>query len=94
MSGHTPGPWEVLRSGGQMAVTTGKHRAAVAFVPPHHLDAEANAHLIAAAPDLLVALKDCLAHMSGGEKSCGHPFECVCVGKNAAAAIARAEGKP
>lgn len=67
MSGHTPGPWEVVDE-----VCIEADGAAVALVDTHELnpgalDADANATLIAAAPDLLAACRfaiDCLApHM-------------------------------
>lgn len=48
--------------------------------------------LMAAAPDLLQALSDLLASISGGEKSCGHAFTCICPGDKARSAIAKATG--
>lgn len=60
--------------------------------------AEANAaHIVKCVnchDDLLEALKGLMADISGGEKSCGHEFTCVCAGDKARAAIAKAEGKP
>lgn len=52
-----------------------------------------DARLIAAAPDMLAALKDLMAQLSGMEKSCGHSFYCRCPTESAAAAIAKAEGE-
>lgn len=53
-------------------------------------EAEANARLIAAAPDLLAALEDLLAQGAGLPKSCGHLPVCVCPENAARAAIAKA----
>jgi hypothetical protein len=66
MSKHTPGPWQISRqgsSGDPRRVITGKHGAMVAEIPPEG-DATNRTHwakddaaLIAAAPDLLAALR-------------------------------------
>lgn len=97
---YTPGPWavsgrEVLMSvrnaGGATRMDGWKGSAFNIATPEEH---QANACLIAAAPELLEALKNMLAAYGGGTKLCGHPFECVCVGDLAKAAIAKAEGKP
>ena len=53
----------------------------------------ANARLIAAAPELLQALRDMVAAASGQPKSCGHEFDCVCPFEAARAAIRKAEGE-
>lgn len=50
----------------------------------------ANTILIAAAPELLEALRDLIA--GPGPKRCGHDFDCVCAGDTARAAIAKATG--
>lgn len=58
-------------------------------------NAHNNARLIAAAPDLLQALRDYMAN--GGPHpettSCGHPFACICPQEAALKAIAKAEGR-
>jgi hypothetical protein len=56
MSAHTPGPWVAETSGLPLAVTTedGRH---LATVYPSRDEGRANARLIAAAPDLLAALR-------------------------------------
>lgn len=54
---------------------------------------EANARLIAAAPDLLAACADMLAAASGDPKSCGHDYVCACPFNAARGAIAKAVGK-
>lgn len=42
--------------------------------------------------ELLEALKDLLASISGEKKSCGHEFTCICPEDKARAAIAKATG--
>lgn len=54
--------------------------------------ATANAHLIAAAPDMLEALEALLAEAGGLPKVCGHYYFCVCGPAKARAAIAKAKG--
>ena len=83
MSKHTPGPWTadynkpydqwwVSQFDGNPVATTKQ---------------EPNAHLIAAAPDLLAALKEIVAGISVGTNP-DHPWI-----KEARAAIAKAEGR-
>lgn len=74
MSAHTPGPWAVWPMGRILAITCtgrskphpseGMHVAAV-HMPEHNTQHDelwqANARLIAAAPDLLAALSDLLS---------------------------------
>jgi len=85
---HTQGPWTVNRIG---EITSGKTRIAKVtsngptFGSPT-MDDIANARLIAAAPDLLAALKAIQRGTIGGQVH----FECACL---ICAAIARAEGK-
>ena len=54
---HTPGPWDVAPNGAAEP-TIWKGKRAVAFLADGHGDARrnANAHLIAAAPDLLACV--------------------------------------
>ncbi|QJP06319.1 hypothetical protein [Pseudomonas multiresinivorans] len=87
MSKHTPGPWmvddsEYLAEGGGLCVMQGNDCIAVVgdFNPSHPIDA--NARLIAAAPELLEALQAVIDHgvMTGDEW----------VAEKAMAAIARA----
>ena len=89
MSKHTKGPWEV-RADWIVGFNGTLHIATI----PRAFDgdySEANALLIAAAPDLLAALKDVLeAFDADGECDCGGSELCaVC---NAQAVIAKAEG--
>lgn len=60
----TPGPWRV-RSGKWVVAKRGEHEGEILIAPTYWMEnvpeeAAANARLIAAAPDLLEALKDVL----------------------------------
>ena len=56
MAQHTPGPWsEVGKTRTRSEIIGGKESTHIADVPSHAI---ANARLIAAAPDLLAALRD------------------------------------
>ena len=55
MSGHTPGPWRVWEKDSSVVVDQQNHRTATASGGADHTFP--NARLIAAAPDLLDALK-------------------------------------
>lgn len=90
MSKHTPGPWINLGNGDIVAQSEnycgGEKDIASVFLTSNDED-EANANLIAAAPELLEALKDMLD---------GHEDACTGYGEGAAdkarAAIAKATG--
>jgi hypothetical protein len=90
MSAHTPGPWTINKHGkivspsGETIVVAGV-RYATPSNPPC-----GNAHLIAAAPDLLVALKKCLNFIENVDANFGTKISAA---DDARAAIARAEGK-
>jgi len=98
---HTPGPWkldtedfEVFEQEGGMICTV-RHpqdSPCIDVGDDGYAEAaeacEANAHLIAAAPDLLVALKDMVRTYH--PRQCGD-LNCVCT--TAAQAIAKAEGR-
>ena len=104
MTGHTPGPWMLLedrlRSGDYLIGASPAD--AFARVPSANENSRANARLIAAAPDLLAALR-ILNHMGGDERG-GY---CICPRSDgsapnekhstgcamARAAISKAEGK-
>ncbi len=83
MSKHTPGPWHVFSIYAQHEVRTPTDTlVAVA-------NDRANARLIAAAPELLSALKAMLTHMGMDEDEWNKPtFD------QARAAIAKAEAQP
>ena len=92
MSKHTPGPWEVHTAAVNFATTPreseirGGNHVVVRLGVMHHETAQANARLIAAAPDLLAALQ-LIANFSNEDVS-------DMVRDIARAAIAKAEGKP
>lgn len=114
MSAHTPGPWFVTSSGQPHDLVTSTHDSDgldddVCEVYGGNDDSDevraANAHLIAAAPELLAALKDAEALLNHGDFSNGntHPdrygpdegsvLAGRLVGRRIRAAIAKAEGK-
>lgn len=86
MTKHTPGPWKtVVNHNGDIMICDKKNFVVgeIADVFPEHVDG--NANLIAAAPDLLEALKGCI----------DDPDYCAkrpLVTAKARAAIAKAEG--
>lgn len=63
MSAHTPGPWQYVHIGGKIVPmkkdASGNCLSTIAFIPSAIVESvdEANARLIAAAPDLLSALE-------------------------------------
>ena len=98
MAEHTPGPWEAVENGGRLAtdVFAGDLQIADCDWPQGELDGvtlESNARLIAAAPSLLAALKEVLAHVEdmdaprvGNQCTLCHTYREI-----VRAAIARAE---
>ena len=58
---HTPGPWRIVRIDGELvgSIFRGKTRICAGIIDDIklHSEAEANAHLIAAAPEMLEALE-------------------------------------
>lgn len=54
------------------------------------LEAEANAKLMAAAPDLLYALQNLMNDIGGSTTECGHNYSCTCAFEKAKAAIEKA----
>lgn len=92
MSGHTRGPWKVTDigfDGFEVEDGAGRVVAQAAMINPvrrreDNDERRANARLIAAAPDLLAALREVLEHSD---------CRSVAALRAARAAIARAEGK-
>jgi hypothetical protein len=94
---HTPGPWEIVPKD-EMIAPSATHLhirdTASEFVFAKCLavgEGEANAHLIAAAPELLEALRWVLAnpdHSTGNDDHADHCAAC----QKVCAAIAKAEG--
>jgi hypothetical protein len=100
-SSYTPGPWEIDRdrAGSLLGVTPRLRRpgdAPVCFTPPIVANAEADARLIAASPDLLEALDWLLASIEAdpkGERYPGDGEERLLLARaSARAAIAKATG--
>lgn len=105
---HTPGPWHIEEMDHAHVITDGKYVVADVFKPEPHTasvetseDATANAELIVAAPELLVALKNARIALSfysaemtadNPGKSKIYPFG-IAAEHEARAAIAKAEGR-
>lgn len=92
MSNHTPGPWRFTRdhTPGQYGINErirDRHNSVICNL---HINAEANARLIAAAPDLLAALQGLAWAVSGIEYVETEYAEQVA---QARAAIAEAQGE-
>jgi hypothetical protein len=100
---HTPGPWEVINERSDVCV---RARAQTICLVTGGLDdlfesglygpvATANAHLIAAAPDLLAALKEALNFIEGDRDfMLGNAYpEDYAMRERIKAAIAKAEGR-
>ncbi len=105
MTKHTPGPWEVVRTPNgypcQITATAGDPRKPggicdvtrwASISVPSSAEGEANARLIAAAPDMLAALKDCRAYLAGFMNVKAHGNGPIVALAAADAAIAKAEG--
>lgn len=102
---HTPGPWRVGKRGAiQNAVLDGRAvpypvipiegAEAAVYAPSTSPNAEANARLIAAAPDMLAALKAWHAFMSEGWITNNNEDpEALALLQQSKAAIAKAEGR-
>ncbi len=92
---HTPGPWEIddADEWGYIKILhlsgTGDEGAEGHVAITNH---EPDAHLIAAAPELLVALKWALAAMDRGDGVLEYTGD-IADGERAKAAIAKAEGR-
>ena len=85
---HTPGPWKVI-TGNLVRDSHGN----VIHGDSNFVRNEANAVLIASAPDLLAALKGLLRGTSRDHKHNGGPYPGDCFYCPAVAAIAKAEGR-
>lgn len=87
----TSGDWTV-RDGQEIIATNGAEVRLIAQCHAGHKEErEANAHLIATAPDLLEALRDCVRVLLAPRNAC--PELMITVGKLAQKTIAKAEGK-
>ena len=94
---HTKGPWAVTERGGEITIQ-GPASEWLAVIPLAETagfgvvcrsELRANARLIAAAPDMLEALRRALNFIENTESEMGETLEC---GELARAAIARATG--
>lgn len=96
---HTPGPWRVVEDGGFRGIFnlgTGQKVAAVIGSIREGEHIEGNARLIAAAPELLEALREiaiapCMAELLG--RPVDPDDACWCPGCRARAAIAKTEDR-
>lgn len=100
-SAPTPGPWVVSKwtsvkpNPGEKGISilcaggVDKGLELARILPTHDDNGEANAALIAAAPELLTALKDALAYASGEATN----FDLIELGERCEKLIAKAEGK-
>jgi hypothetical protein len=97
MVAHTPGPWMSFDSG-TLVISASPGDLLIADLDVSEVDTnaerEANAHLIAAAPELLQALRDAAEHLD----FCGYgdAYEREVAGdlrQRITAAIAKAEGR-
>ena len=71
MSGHTPGPWHIRKDG--FGVNGAERRIALICTNPDAAERGANASLIAAAPDLLSALKNATHELNDIRAADGAP---------------------
>jgi hypothetical protein len=85
--GHTPGPWGVTTNNGIPAVGSDTEEGGLIcdLLASNFSNMEANARLIAAAPEMLEALRTALVHLPG----LVHPADV----KQIRDAIAKAEGR-
>ena len=97
---HTPGPWEIIEVErfGKIHVYGPSNKPIVADVNTYKHDGEANARLIATAPELLECLQSCLAYVKRYYKTLPddgqeQDFLMVAVIYPAEEAIAKAKGE-
>jgi len=101
MTEHTPGPWTIVEYGDDEAPNLVIHKDSVTRVcfmatPGSHGDPariEADARMIAAAPEMLAALKAAIALADKNMGNGGRTPECQAVYDQCVAAITKAEGK-
>ncbi len=87
MSNHTPGPWNAR---GMAIFRDGEDALSVATVNQHKSECAANAQLIAAAPDLLAALRHIAAYPDHRHSCPGDAF--MAISSLAKIAIGKATG--
>jgi len=84
-AGFTKGPWEINRDGVSLAIPLGPCRVTATYC-----GSKANAHLIAAAPDLYEALSRMVKIYDGMEDCMGDPCPAV---EHSKTILARARGE-
>ena len=90
MSGHTLGPWRVVNDG-LLSVSASANGHGVASIGSPTAERDANARLIASAPELLESLIDVLGWIpNGGPWHTDAPMKAV---ERARAVIAKARGE-
>jgi hypothetical protein len=86
---HTSGPWHLGRRAGNPAIYSQDGAEIAEVLRDTNDDWRGNARLIAAAPDLLAALRDCLPIVDAMRRKTGGEGDTAAM--NARAAIAKAE---
>ena len=94
MSGHTPGPWNTsaAENGTVYAMGQAPGERLIAYLPINNFEG-ANARLIAAAPDLLAALRDLMPLMAECDCVDSDRQAPLCPCRAARAAILKATGE-
>lgn len=96
---HTPGPWRVTVNGGfadgqphaSVWIEAGTYTSLASLIPVREV--QANGRLMAAAPDLLAALKALASFTEDPSMPCDSTCEPGCIWCAVSAAIAKAEGR-
>jgi hypothetical protein len=91
---HTPGPWVIQPMDEARWIDIEKLGGSVPFVSCMHMDQKPNAHLIAAAPEMLETLKECrlfIGRMPHPDFANGGTVDLIY--KNILHVIAKAEGR-
>lgn len=89
---HTPGPWRNAGLVGSGIWIKASKQIAVVYGPRINASAEANARLIAAAPDLLAACEAILAALNSGDVAIGRLDPIEDEEPRLRAAVAKARG--
>lgn len=86
----TPGPWEVKKAGSCTEIWADRGQvASIDLFPRGSIQADSDAHLIAAAPDLYAALEDLLSAYEEDAPQGGY----VSTSKSARKVLAKARGE-
>lgn len=93
-SKHTPGPWHINRfKGDNFRVSPHEYGCSRPYRIAELINNEANAHLIAAAPELLEALEGLVNVVSNWEEKYGEGASNITAYFDAKKAIAKAKGE-